>query len=83
MTRVDTPSDVMTLAGRLADRDGLNISDCCPIEHALKLIGTHSALVLLREAFWVRVDSRISRAARASPNRLPPNASSNWWTPGS
>ena len=50
--RVDTTSDVMTLAGRLADRDSLNISDWCPIEHALELIGTHSALVLLREAFW-------------------------------
>ena len=49
---MDATSDVMTLAGRLADRDSLNISDWCPIEHALELIGTHSALVLLREAFW-------------------------------
>jgi DNA-binding HxlR family transcriptional regulator len=49
---VDTTSEVMTLTGRLADRDSLNIGDLCPLEHALTLIGTHSALVLLREAFW-------------------------------
>jgi DNA-binding HxlR family transcriptional regulator len=47
-----TSSDVITLSGRLADRDSLNLSDLCPIERSLKLIGTHSALVLLREAFW-------------------------------
>jgi DNA-binding HxlR family transcriptional regulator len=45
-------SDVMTLSGRLADRDSLDVSDWCPIERALGLIGTHSAFVLLREAFW-------------------------------
>lgn len=49
---MDTPGDVMMLAGRLADRDSLDISDFCPIEHALTVIGTHSAMVLLREAFW-------------------------------
>lgn len=49
---METPPDVMALSGRLANRDDLSIGDFCPIEHALKLIGTHSALVLLREAFW-------------------------------
>lgn len=49
---MDTSSDVITLSGRLADRDSLDVADWCPIERALKLIGTHSALVLLREAFW-------------------------------
>jgi DNA-binding HxlR family transcriptional regulator len=42
----------MTLSGRLADRDTLDISAWCPIERALELVGTHSAMVLLREAFW-------------------------------
>lgn len=45
-------SDVMTLSGRLADRDALDISDWCPLERALELVGTRSAMVLLREAFW-------------------------------
>jgi DNA-binding HxlR family transcriptional regulator len=42
----------MTLSGQLADRDTLDISPWCPIERALELVGTHSAIVLLREAFW-------------------------------
>src|ERR1700743_3999122 len=49
---METSTDVIPLTGRLADRESLNISDWCPLEHALTLIGTHSALVLLREAFW-------------------------------
>ncbi|MCQ4361093.1 helix-turn-helix transcriptional regulator [Mycobacterium gordonae] len=42
----------MKLSGRLADRDGWTAADWCPMEYALQLIGTHSAMVLLREAFW-------------------------------
>lgn len=42
----------MNLSGALADRDRWTIADWCPMEHALELIGTHSAMVLLREAFW-------------------------------
>jgi DNA-binding HxlR family transcriptional regulator len=42
----------MKLSGRLADRDSLDISDWCPLERALELVGTRSAMVLLREAFW-------------------------------
>lgn len=41
----------MKLAGPLADRDRWTIADWCPMERALDLIGTHSAMVLLREAF--------------------------------
>jgi DNA-binding HxlR family transcriptional regulator len=42
----------MNLSGALADRDRWTIADWCPMERALELIGTHSAMVLLREAFW-------------------------------
>ena len=42
----------MNLSGALADRDRWAVADWCPMERALKLIGTHSAMVLLREAFW-------------------------------
>jgi DNA-binding HxlR family transcriptional regulator len=42
---------VMNLAGSLADRDRWTFADWCPMERALQLIGTHSAMVLLREAF--------------------------------
>ncbi|MDP7723317.1 helix-turn-helix domain-containing protein [Mycobacterium sp. TY814] len=39
-------------AGRLAEQDGWTGADGCPMEYALQFIGTHSAMVLLREAFW-------------------------------
>src|SRR4051812_25487058 len=42
----------MKLSGRLADRDRWTAAEWCPMERALQLIGTHSAMVLLREAFW-------------------------------
>jgi DNA-binding HxlR family transcriptional regulator len=42
----------MNISGPLADRDRWTVADWCPMERALKLIGTHSAMVLLREAFW-------------------------------
>ncbi|OBJ92008.1 hypothetical protein A9W97_10945 [Mycobacterium gordonae] len=42
----------MKSSGRLADRDGWTAADWCPMEYALQFIGTHSAMVLLREAFW-------------------------------
>jgi DNA-binding HxlR family transcriptional regulator len=42
----------MKLSGRLAERDTWTAADWCPMEYALQLIGTHSAMVLLREAFW-------------------------------
>ena len=43
---------MMKLSGPLADRDRWTIGDWCPMERALELIGTHSAMVLLREAFF-------------------------------
>src|ERR1700744_1166628 len=48
-----TPAtDAMTLTGRLANGDRTGYREVCPIERALDTIGTRSALVLLREAFW-------------------------------
>jgi DNA-binding HxlR family transcriptional regulator len=53
LTKVEKEvSGVMNLSGALADRDRWDVADWCPMEHALQLIGTHSAMVLLREAFW-------------------------------
>jgi DNA-binding HxlR family transcriptional regulator len=43
---------VMNLSGAFADRDRWTVADWCPTERALQLIGTHSAMVLLREAFF-------------------------------
>ena len=45
-------SDVMTLSGRLATGDRTIARDWCPIERALDTIGTRSAMILLREAFY-------------------------------
>lgn len=42
----------MKLSGPLADRDRWTVADLCPMERALDLIGTHSAMVLLREVLW-------------------------------
>lgn len=49
---MDTALDAMRLTGRLADGDRTGPLEFCPIERALKTIGTRSALVILREAFW-------------------------------
>jgi DNA-binding HxlR family transcriptional regulator len=45
-------SDVITLAGPFADRDRWTAEGWCSIERALGLIGTRSAMVLVREAFY-------------------------------
>lgn len=45
-------SDVITPAGRFADRDRWQAQGWCSLERALELIGTRSAMVLLREAFF-------------------------------
>jgi DNA-binding HxlR family transcriptional regulator len=52
MVDMTATTDVMTLSGRLADGDRTGYNDVCPIERALDIIGTRSALILLREAFW-------------------------------
>jgi DNA-binding HxlR family transcriptional regulator len=49
---MDAATDAMMLTGRLADGDRTGPLEFCPIERALDTIGTRSALVLLREAFW-------------------------------
>jgi DNA-binding HxlR family transcriptional regulator len=55
---------VMNLSGPLADRDRWTVADLCPMERALELIGTHSAMVLLREVLWGgrRFDDLVRRA---------------------
>src|ERR1700761_2310306 len=45
-------SDVITLHGRAASGERSIAHDWCPMERALKDIGTNSALLLLREVFW-------------------------------
>jgi DNA-binding HxlR family transcriptional regulator len=49
---MEPTSDVMTVSGRLATGDRSGYSDVCPMERALDIIGTRSAMVILREAFW-------------------------------
>jgi DNA-binding HxlR family transcriptional regulator len=46
------PTDEVTLTGRLADRDSWDPSTWCSVERTLDLIGTRSALILLREIFY-------------------------------
>lgn len=49
---MNATSDVITLHGRTAGGDRSLAHEWCPIERALKDIGTHSALLLLREVFY-------------------------------
>jgi DNA-binding HxlR family transcriptional regulator len=49
---MDAATDAMMLMGRLADSDRAGPLEFCPLERALETVGTRSALVLLREAFW-------------------------------
>jgi DNA-binding HxlR family transcriptional regulator len=42
----------MTLTGRFADRDKWDAEGWCSLERALGLIGTRSAMTLVREAFY-------------------------------
>src|SRR4051794_34913002 len=43
---------VITLIGRFADRDAWQAEGWCRIEHALELIGTRSAMILMREIYY-------------------------------
>jgi DNA-binding HxlR family transcriptional regulator len=45
-------SDVMTFRGRSPGDDASIAHEWCPMERALREIGTNSALLLLREIFW-------------------------------
>lgn len=40
------------LAGRFTERQDVALGDRCPVERALHVIGTRSALLILREAFY-------------------------------
>ena len=52
------------LAGRLARPDRVARPDFCPIERAVKVVGTRSAMLLLREAAYgtTRFDDFVRRA---------------------
>src|SRR6185312_7163979 len=61
------------LQGALADRDAWSAAGGCPIERALEVVGTRSALLILREAYYgtTRFDDfchrvGITRAAAAT-----------------
>ncbi|MET7997001.1 helix-turn-helix domain-containing protein [Amycolatopsis sp. NPDC005232] len=43
---------VVTRVGRFVDRDAWTAEGWCKIERALELVGTRSAMILLREAFY-------------------------------
>jgi DNA-binding HxlR family transcriptional regulator len=45
------PTDAATLQGILADRDAWR-ADHCPIDEALQIVGTRSAMLILREAAY-------------------------------
>jgi DNA-binding HxlR family transcriptional regulator len=51
------------LAGRLADRRPEPLGDRCPIDLAVRAVGTRSAILLLREAYYgaTRFDDFVSR----------------------
>jgi DNA-binding HxlR family transcriptional regulator len=57
-------NDVFTLAPPLSDRDSWTAAGWCPVERALDLIGTRSAMTLLREVFYggTRFDDLTRRA---------------------
>jgi DNA-binding HxlR family transcriptional regulator len=54
MTHAQPDEDraVITRTGRFADRDAWSSAGFCKIESALDIIGTRSAMMLLREAFY-------------------------------
>jgi DNA-binding HxlR family transcriptional regulator len=57
-------NDFFTLASPLSDRDSWTAADWCPMERSLGLIGTRSAMTLLREVFYgaTRFDDLARRA---------------------
>lgn len=57
-------SESFKLAGPLSDRDSWTAAKWCSMERALDLIGTRSAMTLLREAFYgaTRFDDLVRRA---------------------
>lgn len=53
----------VTLAGRLARRGNRAAGDNCPIDRAMQVVGTRSAMLLMREAYYgtTRFDDFASR----------------------
>jgi DNA-binding HxlR family transcriptional regulator len=64
---LDGGLDVFTRAGSFADRDAWTASGWCAIERSLDLIGTRSAMMLIREAFYGgrRFDELVRRTGLA------------------
>lgn len=50
--RVPGDEDVITLVGPFADRDAWTAQGWCSIERALEIVGTRSAMILLREVYY-------------------------------
>ncbi|MBZ5734761.1 helix-turn-helix transcriptional regulator [Nocardioides sp. TRM66260-LWL] len=46
------PAEAARLEGELADRDAFRPGDRCPIARALGVVGTRSAMLIVREAFY-------------------------------
>lgn len=49
---VGVMADVATLEGPLADREAWSTHEKCSIERALAVVGTRSAMLLMREAYY-------------------------------
>jgi len=49
---VDGERAVMTRIGKFADRDAWDAEGWCSIEYAFELVGTRSAMIIIREAFY-------------------------------
>jgi DNA-binding HxlR family transcriptional regulator len=47
-----TSTNALTLSGALADRDAWSAGGVCSIERTLAVVGTRSAMLLLREAYY-------------------------------
>ncbi|MFI5627045.1 winged helix-turn-helix transcriptional regulator [Nocardioides sp. NPDC051685] len=68
VNRTDTPAAasvaVMERQGGFADRDAWTVTGTCRMERALALIGTRSAMVLLREVFFgaTRFEDLVNRS---------------------
>src|SRR3979409_429828 len=69
-------NSMTVLQGRLADRDSWSAVGECPIEKTMALLGTKSAMLIMREAYYgtTRFDDfwrRIGVTKAAAPARVP------------
>ncbi|WP_069766910.1 helix-turn-helix domain-containing protein [Streptomyces sp. LUP30] len=69
MERVDRQSEeaVFTRVGEFADRDAFTAAGWCAMERSLQVVGTRSAMMLVREAFYGgrRFDDLVRRTGLA------------------